>query len=230
MLVANGGEVVDQTRFCILPTVPSEPQQQDQQHGFVFKILFVSACPRAFGEIRLAREQRIIREAVAHGVERGTLHLDVRSAATIHDLRKAMLSVDYDIVHISGHGGVDGLRLEDEMGGEFIVRPDALARFLGDYASPHGTLKCVIFNACWSRATGEETKITVPYTVAMDGEIGDRAAIEFSRGFYQALDIGKDIRRAFREGRRCVDLAAPGELFSCELLEGPGSKGRYSVG
>jgi hypothetical protein len=41
----------------------------------------------------------------------------------------------------------------------------------------------------------------------MDNEIDNEAAIEFSRGFYDALGAGHDIDRAFEEGITAVRLA-----------------------
>jgi hypothetical protein len=52
----------------------------------------------------------------------------------------------------------------------------------------------------------------------MNGPISDKAAIEFSRGFYDAIGAGKDIPFAYEEGCRRVDLAAPGTQFKSKLL------------
>ena len=40
----------------------------------------------------------------------------------------------------------------------------------------------------------------------MTGPVGDRAAIEFARGFYDALAAGKGFEFAVREGETAVDL------------------------
>jgi hypothetical protein len=52
----------------------------------------------------------------------------------------------------------------------------------------------------------------------MDGPISDLGAIEFSRGFYDALGAGMDIAEAHEEGMTCVDLAASDLKFDCILL------------
>ena len=52
----------------------------------------------------------------------------------------------------------------------------------------------------------------------MEGAISDKAAIEFSRGFYDAIGAGKDIEFAYDEGCRRVELAAPGTRFISKLL------------
>ena len=42
----------------------------------------------------------------------------------------------------------------------------------------------------------------------MRAPIGDKSAIEFSRGFYEAIASGKSYKFAFSEGRRCVQAVA----------------------
>ncbi len=46
-----------------------------------------------------------------------------------------------------------------------------------------------------------------PITIGMDEAIPDNTAIEFSRGFYDALAAGTTIERAFSEGIIAVKLA-----------------------
>ena len=96
----------------------------------------------------------------------------------------------------------------------------ALARLFSRYAAK-GSLRCVLLNACWSLAIGELPNMEVAFTIAMDGPISDRGAVEFSRGFYDALGAGMDIAEAHEEGMISVDLAAPGATFQCRLLTGP---------
>lgn len=181
-------------------------------------ILFLAANPSGTDPLRLDRELRIIREAIERSRHRTQLRLEIRTAATIHDLRRALLDGRYDLVHISGHGEREGLLLEDEHGECVEVPKQALARLFGRYAPPVGPLRCVVLNACWSLATGESMAMDVPFTVAMDGPISDRGALEFSRGFYDALGAGLDFATAYAEGRSCVELAAPKGKFGSILL------------
>jgi len=52
----------------------------------------------------------------------------------------------------------------------------------------------------------------------MEGPISDSAAIEFSRGFYDAIGAGRDIEFAYEEGCRSVDLAAPNTRWNSKFL------------
>jgi len=58
----------------------------------------------------------------------------------------------------------------------------------------------------------------VPWTIAIDGAIPDDAAIEFTRGFYDAYVAGKDIKSAFREGCHCVNLTGYSGGFMPQLF------------
>ncbi|MCA9685805.1 MAG: SIR2 family protein [Myxococcales bacterium] len=124
------------------PTAPATP-------GGVISVLFLAANPSDTDPLRIDRELRVIREAIERGRHRGALDLDIRTAATVHDLRRAMLEKDYAIIHISGHGESEGLILEDERGKSVEVPKQALAKLFARHAAK-GHLRCVLLNACWS--------------------------------------------------------------------------------
>lgn len=180
-------------------------------------VLFIAANPSGTDPLRIDRELRIIREAIDRSRNRNSLELDIRTAATVHDLRRAMLERDYQIVHLSGHGEQEGLLLENDAGECVEVPRAALARFFSRCAERSG-LRCVLLNACWSGSIADDAGMSVPFTVAMDGPISDVAALEYSRGFYDAVGAGMDMEAAHDEGMMCVDLAAPGAKFDCRLV------------
>ncbi len=181
-------------------------------------VLVVFANPRGTNALRLGEEDRAITESVRRSKQRDDITLTKCHAATVHDLSRALLDEEFRIVHISGHGTHSGLVLEENDGSRFVVPQAALAKTFSAYTPPNGHLECVILNACYSVSTGTLASLGVPYTIAMEGAISDRAAIEFSRGFYDAIGAGKDITFAYEEGCRRVDLAAPGTQFVSKLL------------
>lgn len=166
-------------------------------------ILLVFASPRGADPLRLGAEDRVIRECIERSALRDRIKLDILHASTIHDVRRAMLKKDYDVVHFSGHGTGHELVFEDTRGRPQVVPPEALAEFLSSYSPP---ISCVVLNACDSIAQGELLSLGIPYAVGFRGSITDEAALEFSRGFYDALAAGKDVEDAFREGSLCVKL------------------------
>jgi hypothetical protein len=182
------------------------------------QVLVVFANPRGTSSLRLSEEDRAITESIRRAKHRDQIKLEKCHAATIHDFSRALLDNPFRIVHISGHGTQSGLVLEKEDGSRNVVPQLALSKTCSAYAPPKGSLECVILNSCYSVSTGTLISLGVPYTIAMEGPISDNAAIEFSRGFYDAIAAGKDIEFAYDEGCRRVELTAPGSRFVSRIL------------
>lgn len=179
-------------------------------------VLVILANPKGTSPLRLGAEDRAIRQSIRLSRYRDNISLTIAHAATVHDLRRALLDQEFHIVHISGHGSEAGLILEDELGQRYTVPLQALADLFRAYSPP---IRCIILNACYSIAQGQLTSLGVPYTIAMEGPISDEAAIEFARGFYDAIGAGRDIEFAYEEGCRTVRLAAPNTQFVSKLLK-----------
>lgn len=167
------------------------------------RTLLVCANPRGTDPLRTDREERVLKESIQLSDYRELIDVDVLKAATIDDLRRALLrsNYSYNIVHFSGHGTRHGLLFEDDNGRIAVPRTDALARLLAKH-----NVETAILNACYSLDIGETALIGTKYTIVMDGPIDDRAAIEFSRGFYDGIGAGKNILKSFKEGIDCVEL------------------------
>ncbi len=165
-------------------------------------ILAIFANPKGTDALRLGEEQRVIQQCIERSRQRARLRLEVRHAATVDDLSRALLDKPYAIVHLSGHGTGRGFVLEDDRGAPFVPPPAALAKVLGDHSPP---IECVILNSCYSLTEGVLTALGVPYTIASEHPLADAAAIEFTRGFYDAIGAGRDTKAAYDEGvRRCL--------------------------
>jgi CHAT domain len=180
------------------------------------KVLLVFANPHGTDPVRLGQQDRVIREAVKLSRYRDNIELTSCHAATIHDLRRTLLEDTFHIVHISGHGSREGLILENENGTPFVVPPKALANLFGAYRN---TVHCVLLNACYGIRQGELISLGIPYTIAMDGQISDFTAMEFARGFYDAIGAGRGIDFAYEEGCRSVELSMPNAMFPSQLLK-----------
>lgn len=186
-------------------------------------VLLVFATPHSLPHLNLAVEDRSIREAIRLSRYRDCISLTVLHAATIHDLRRALLNQTFQIVHLAVHGTQHGLILEDEQGHPYSVPLAPLAEVFRSY---HTTLQAIVLNACYSisqgtllSSQGDPTTLGIPYIIAIDGPLSDIAAIEFARGFYDAIGAGKDIASAYAEGCRTVNLAASGLPFNSLLLK-----------
>ena len=108
-------------------------------------------------------------------------------------------------MHFSGHATTEGLVLEDSDGASQFVSADALSDLFQLFA---GHVECVLLNACYSARQAAAIGEHIPYVIGMSKEIGDRAAIEFAIGFYDALGAGRSIEDAYRFG--CVAIRLQG--------------------
>src|SRR5260370_14497596 len=172
----------------------------------IINVLLVFSNPHGTDPLRLQTEERAIRESVALSQNRKNIALTTCPAATIHDLSRALLNGTFHVIQISGHGSGSGLVLENEQGGQYLVHEPTLAELFQEYSS---SIQCVILNACYSISQGSLISLGIPYTIAMEVSLNDNAAIEFSRGFYDALGAGRSVEFAFREGRRRIKFALP---------------------
>ncbi len=164
-------------------------------------VLLVCANPRGTDPIRTAQEERVLKEAIQLSAHRDSISITVLNAATIDDVRRELLRRPFQIVHFSGHGTKSGLIFEDESGR--LMVPDSAA--LGELLQRRGA-STALLNACYSLVTGSFTSIGLDYTIAMEGPIGDDAAIEFTRGFYDGVGAGLTIPEAYEEGLSCARL------------------------
>ena len=107
------------------------------------------------------------------------------------------------VVHFSGHGSADGLYFEDEQGQAFSVSAEALGALFARFSTQ---VQCVLLNACNSQAQSEAIAQHIPFVIGMSGAIGEKAAIAFSVGFFQALGAGQSIEGAYELGRVQIKL------------------------
>ncbi|WP_161975851.1 CHAT domain-containing protein [Tengunoibacter tsumagoiensis] len=177
-------------------------------------VLFVQSDPTSLPHLRLAADERAIKEAIQLSRYRDNIAIQTCPDSTIHDLRRALLNDTFHIIHISGHGTGEGLILVNEQGQQISVPPLALAKLFEAYKDH---LHCVVLSACYSSMQAK-LMTTIPYVIAMNGPVGDQAAREFSRGFYDALGAGKDIPFAYEEGCRSAALSASLSTFAAQIF------------
>lgn len=180
-------------------------------------ILTLASSPINEARLRLDKEVREIKTVLRLAKQGYNFSLEQREAVRPDDLQDALLDVEPEIVHFGGHGtGVDGLALENEAGETQLVSTDALAR-LFKLLKSH--VQCVILNACYSEIQAKAINEHIEYVVGMKQAIGDRAAINFSKGFYRALGNGKSIEEAFEFGCNAIDLQSLPDYLTPILLK-----------
>jgi hypothetical protein len=169
-------------------------------------ILFLAADPTDASRLRLTEEYREIHEKLRLSRDRDRFQLHQRLAVRPHDISQALLDLRPQIVYFSGHGTSDGaLCFEDRIGRTHPVAPAALAD-LFELVAEH--VQCVVLNACYSEAQANAIVQHIDHVIGMSRAIGDRAAIAFSIGFYQALGGGLSVVDAYKLG--CVQIRLQG--------------------
>jgi hypothetical protein len=168
-------------------------------------ILILAANPKGTTSLRLDQEVRDISETLQRSQYRHRFTLVQRWAVRPRDVQRAILEVNPDIVHFSGHGsGEDGLVFEDEVGKTKFVDAESLAALFELVASE---IECVILNACYSEVQAEAIAQHISYVIGMNQTIGDSAALEFAFGFYDALGGGRDFEFAYKWGCNSIRMA-----------------------
>jgi hypothetical protein len=149
------------------------------------KILILAANPKQTSRLRLDEEVRDIKEGLRLSQDRDKFILENEWAVRPKDIRRAVLDFRPNIIHFSGHGKENtGLSFEDEIGKEKLVTSVALAGLFGQFAKQ---VECVVLNACYSEEQALAIAQHIDYVIGMNAAIGDKAALEFAVGFYDAL-------------------------------------------
>ncbi|AKG24514.1 AAA-like domain-containing protein [Calothrix sp. 336/3] len=170
------------------------------------KILILAANPSNASKLRLDQEVREIEAGLQRCKYREQFQIISKWAVRPDTLRQALLDHEPQIVHFCGHGsGVEGLALENQSGQMQLVSTSSLA---GLFALFKGKIDCVVLNACYGEIQAEAIYEHVGCVIGMKQTIGDNAAIEFAKGFYDGLGAGRTLDDAFHFGCNAIDLEA----------------------
>ncbi len=185
----------------------------------VKKILILAANPKGTSPLRLDEEIREIDAGLRRASKRDEFLLEQRWAVRSRDVQRAMLDVQPQIVHFSGHGeGDEGLAFEDETGQVKFVDAEALAGLFELFADQ---VECIVLNACYSEVQADAITQHINYVIGMNRAIGDKAAIEFAVGFYDALGAGRPVEFAHKFGCAAIRLAGIPEQLTPVLKKKP---------
>ncbi|MGB3297270.1 MAG: AAA-like domain-containing protein [Phormidesmis sp.] len=170
----------------------------------VKKILFLAANPKATSRLSLDEEAKKIRQGLERSRGREGFEIITRWAVDADELRRSLLDIEPHIVHFSGHGiGAGGLALHAAEGKAKLADSEALANLFSLFAEQ---IECVLLNACYSEEQAKAIYQHVNCVIGMSQAVGDRTAIKFSEGFYDALGAGKTYDIAYRFGCSAIDF------------------------
>jgi hypothetical protein len=166
------------------------------------RILILSANSESSVPLKLEEEAQEIERAL--GEVRGRFQVFRYPAVRPTELQRCLLEHRPHIVHFSGHGDIQGIRLQGENGQFQVVSGELLERLFEHFQCD---LRCVVLNACYSSRQARSIARVIDCVIGMSAPITDYAAIRFTEAFYQALAFGRDVEAAFELGRLQIDLA-----------------------
>ena len=188
------------------------------------RILGMIAGPSDAPPLDVAREKARLEQAVQPLQAKGQIELVWLEDPSWRGLQAAMQAGPWHVFHFVGHAAFDPnsgdgiLLLAGDDGRSARISASQLAGLLGD----HRTLRLAVLNACEGARGSEQSRFSsiaaglvrrgLPAVLAMQYEISDRAAIEFTSSFYAALAAGLPIDAATSEARKAIDLALAGSL------------------
>jgi len=192
--------------------------------NFPLRILGMIANPRDLTDLSIDDEKSRVESALKGLESQGLIKLTWVEGQTARDLQRAMRSGDWHVFHFIGHGGFDPrideglIAFSDANGYSHMLRATDLARLISDNRS----LRLVILNSCEGAQGGEVDIFSssasillrrgIPAVLAMQYMITDRAAIEFSTAFYEALADGLPVDAAVNEARKSISLYVTNSL------------------
>jgi CHAT domain len=181
------------------------------------KILFLGANPRGTRSLRVDEEIREIQQTIMRGRERDSIQVETRWAVRPPDITQALIDTRPHFVHFAGHGGgeEESFAAENEFGFVHVIPVEGLVKAFETFGRD---VQCVIVNACRTERLARALAEVVPCVVGMRQTVGDRSAIRFSIGFYQALAGGEPVETAFDAGVTQLMMTPDGDDASAPLL------------
>jgi outer membrane protein assembly factor BamD (BamD/ComL family) len=183
------------------------------------RVLGMIASPKDQVSLDHEREKQRVEKALMNLQDQGLVVLDWLQGETWRDLQREMRRGPWHVFHFIGHGGFDPnadegfVSLSNRDGSAHKLFATEMGRLLAN----HRALKLVLLNACEGARGGQVDVFSstaavlvrrgIAAVVAMQYEITDRAAIEFSRAFYEALADGVPVDAAVCEARTAISLA-----------------------
>lgn len=189
------------------------------------RILGVVSSPRGMAALDVDKEKENLMSALAGPAKRGLIDLQWAPDATWSTLQEVLLSEEWHVIHFIGHGDFD---FERDEGILALVGKDGRAnrvegsRFVDLLRQARPMPRLVVLNSCSTATSSSEDLFSgtaaalvrggVSAVAAMQFEITDDAAVEFCRGFYNAIAHGRGVDEAVGSGRVAI-LGSSGDTL-----------------
>jgi WD40 repeat protein/energy-coupling factor transporter ATP-binding protein EcfA2 len=179
-------------------------------------ILFIGLA-KGVNRLLLTQEFRDIEERLQISKKRELFNLEQKFAVRPHDIQRAIQDLNPQIIHFYEHDkGEAGLVFEDEIGNRKLADGNALAALFELFADQ---LNCVVLNGCYSEVQAQAIAQHIPYVIGINKAIGDKAAIAFAVGFYDALGASRDVNFAFKLACAAIQMEGIPEHLTPVLIK-----------
>ena len=182
------------------------------------RVLVQVATPTDFPPLDVEAEWARLQEALGDLQHAGRVRLERAPNGTMAELQRQLRRGEYHVFHYIGHG-----RYDPELGDGVLAMEGPTGRAqpisgsdLGALLHDHRTLRLALLNSCEGARGGRTDPYSgtaqslvyqgIPTVVAMQFEITDRAAVIFTRGFYEAVADGYPLDAAMAEARKAIRL------------------------
>jgi CHAT domain len=200
----------------VMSDLPSGPAFT-QNSNLVVKILFFGASPRGARPLRIDQEIREVEQTIKQGSLRNSIVVKTEWAVRPRDITQALLDFEPHFVQFVGHGGGEegSFAAENDRGYVQVIPVDGLVQ---TFKAVGQDVQCVVVNACETERLAQALAAVVPCVIGMRQPVGDRSAIRFSIGFYQALAAGRTVETAFDVGVAQLMMTPEGDDAAAPLL------------
>ncbi|MCW0219076.1 MAG: tetratricopeptide repeat protein, partial [Prosthecobacter sp.] len=197
-------------------TLASPPPPSLSRVALPLRILFVACSPRDQTGLDFEREEETMLRLVAKLGPK--IHLDIAESGTFEELRNLISELKPHVVHLSGHGVVEGdegyFTFEDERGDSDSRDATSMAQLL----FANRDLHAVFVSGCQTAVAagaGMCQALTasghVPVALGWGASVSDHLATEFARVFYHELAAGRSLDASLATARQ--------ELFAQSLVQ-----------
>ena len=217
----QGEHLALSTRTPLVRYLPVAHPPQPLQVQPPLQILAVVGHMPPGQDLDVDQERSRMETALAELRQRGLVALSWAQNQSWRELQRTLRQGPWHVVHFIGHGAFHQERdegavlLADDEGQGHWFTATQFGRLLADQSA----LRLVLLNACeGGRGSDQDvfasTGATLvrrgaPAVISMQHEISDRAALEFTRAFYEALADALPVDLAVTEARKAISLLAP---------------------
>ena len=160
------------------------------------EILFFFSTPPGYPYFDAPLEWKESQTAIQNAKYGHQINLIAIPAATINDLIEKINQYNPPCVHITGHGELDKIILQDLNRKARLVEKGFLKGLL---SGKKDIIKLVFLNVCDSCQQAQEMSEYIDCVIGIEGKINDASGRLFSKTFYGSLAEGNSLAHAFEE-------------------------------